>query len=185
VMRVVLPYEPLTEGPTALRAWRDSDLAAIVAACQDPAIGRWTRVPSPYGDADGRAYLLQRYESILEGTSAPFAIVDPSSDRVLGSIAVMRIAWEHARGEVGYWLAPEARGQGHATRALRLICAFAFVALGLERLELLAATANLASQRVAERSGFRREAELRSHTLNRGERYDMVAYALLVDEAGG
>ncbi len=181
--RVVLPSQPLIDGPTALRPWRDSDQAAIVAACQDPEIGRWTRVPFPYGEEDARAYLLQRYESVLEGSSAPFAIVAAPGDRVLGSIAVMRIDWGNARGEVGYWLAPAARGQGHATRAVRLICAFAFGALGLERLALVAATANLASQRVAERAGFTREAELRSHTLNHGERHDMVAFGLLAGPA--
>jgi RimJ/RimL family protein N-acetyltransferase len=179
--RVVMPSEPLTDGPTALRPWRGSDVAAIVAACQDPEIGRWTRVPTPYGEADALAYLLHRRESVLDGTSAPFAIVEASSDRVLGSIAVMRIVWAHARGEVGYWLAPEGRGQGHATRAVGLICGFAVGPLGLERLALLTATGNVASQRVAERSGFAREAELRSHTLNRGERHDMVAFGRVAE----
>jgi RimJ/RimL family protein N-acetyltransferase len=78
VSRIVLPAEPLSDGRTALRPWRDSDLSAIVAACQDPEIGRWTRVPSPYGEADARAFLLERYDAIHAGRSAPFAIVAPS-----------------------------------------------------------------------------------------------------------
>ena len=36
--RIVLPADPLIEGETALRPWRDSDLKALVAACQDPEI---------------------------------------------------------------------------------------------------------------------------------------------------
>jgi RimJ/RimL family protein N-acetyltransferase len=177
--RIVLPAEPLVERPTALRPWRDSDLKALVAICQDPEIARWTAIPQPYGEADGRAYLLYRYDAIESGTAAPFAIVEAPSGRLLGSIALNWLDWRHARGEVGYWLASEARGAGHATRALRLITAWGLEVLGLERIELLAATANPASQRVAERAGFRREAILRSYMRRRGCRDDMIVFGRL------
>jgi RimJ/RimL family protein N-acetyltransferase len=180
--RIVLPAEPLVDGPTALRPWRDSDIAAIVAACQDPEIPRWTSVPSPYGEADARAYLLQRYGLLDSGAAAPFAIVRaPDDEQLLGSISLMEIQWEHGRAEVGYWLSREARGDGHTTRAVRLICEWGFEHLRLERISLLAATGNGASQRVAERAGFDREAVLRSYMRGRDERYDMIAFALLRD----
>jgi RimJ/RimL family protein N-acetyltransferase len=196
VTRIVLPAEPISDGRTALRPWRDSDLSAIVAACQDPEIGRWTRVPSPYGETDARAFLLERYDAIHAGRSAPFAIVAPvraehagcvdgdapDAGTLLGSTALMRPAWEHARAEVGYWLTREARGRGHATRAVRLLCAWGFATLGLERITLFAATGNLASQRVAERAGFRREAVLRSYIRYGPLRHDAAAYGLLAGE---
>ena len=181
--RIVLAAEPLAEPPTALRPWRESDLEQLVAACQDPEIVRWTRVPARYGEAEARAYLLQRYDAIAAGQAAPFAIVAADDDRrLLGSISLMRIAWEHGRAEVGYWVARPARGRGHATRAVRLICAWGFQALGLERIDLLAATGNPASQRVAERAGFSREAVLRSYMRGTYGRQDMVAFGLLVSE---
>jgi RimJ/RimL family protein N-acetyltransferase len=173
----------MADGATALRPWRDSDLRPLVAACQDPEIGRWTRVPWPYDESDARAYLVHRYDALDAGASAPFAIAAaPGADRLLGSVSLMRIAWEHARAEVGYWLARDARGEGHAVRAVRLICAWGFEALGLERIDLLAATGNPRSQRVAERAGFTREAVLRSYMRARGGRLDMVMFGLL---AGG
>jgi len=181
--RIVLPAEPLIDGPTMLRPWRDSDVAALVSACRDPEIVRWTRVPDNYGESDARAYLLQRYDAVLAGTTAPFAIVD-ADHSLLGSISLMRIEWQHRRGEVGYWLAREARGQGHATRAVGLICRWGFRSLGLERIDLLAATGNLASQRVAERSGFTREAVLRAYMRGKDGQQDMVAFGLLADEGG-
>jgi [ribosomal protein S5]-alanine N-acetyltransferase len=185
VSRIALPGEPLIDGATALRPWRDSDLAALVAACRDPEVVRWTSVPRNYGEADGRAYLLSRYDAVHADASAPFAIVQAPDGRLLGSVALMRFAWEHARGEVGYWLAPEARGRGHATRALGLICAWGFAVLSLQRIELLAATANLASQRVAARAGFTPEATFRSYMRDGdGERIDMVSFGLLAGELG-
>jgi RimJ/RimL family protein N-acetyltransferase len=181
--RIVLPAETLVDGPTALRAWRDSDVAGLVAACQDPEIPRWTRVPEPYGEADARTYLLARYDTINAGTSAPFAIVDASDrDRLHGSISLMRIAWEHRRAEVGYWLAGEARGQGHATRAVRLICGWGFRALESERIDLFAATPNVASQRVAQRAGFICEGVLRSYLRAKDGQLDAVAFGLLAHD---
>ena len=181
--RIVLPGEPLIDGETALRAWRDSDLRPLVVACQDPEISRWTRVPYPYGPSDARAYLLQRHDTLHAGTAAPFAIVSAADrDQQLGSISLMRFSWQHARAEVGYWLAEDARGQGHVTRAVRLITEWGFRHLGLERIDLLAATGNPASQRVAERCGFTREAVLRSYLPGKEGRQDMVAFGLLASD---
>ncbi|MBV9006683.1 MAG: GNAT family N-acetyltransferase [Solirubrobacterales bacterium] len=178
--RIVLPGEPLIDGPTALRPWRDTDVAALANACRDPDIARWTPVPEHYGESDARAFLLQRYDAISAGAAALFAVVAAmDTSRVLGSVALMHFAWEHARAEGGYWLAREARGQGHATRALKLICAWGFKTLRLERIDLLAATENPDSQRVAERAGFTREAILRSYRRGKDGRLDMVAFGLL------
>ena len=177
--RIVLPADPLIEGETALRPWRDSDLKALVAACQDPEISRWTRGPARYRPPDARRYLDGRYDMAFAGLAAPFAIVRAPDHELLGSISLMRIAWDHERAEVGYWLAREARGGGHATRAMNLICAWGFAELGLERITLLASTANGASQRVAERSGFAHEAVLRAYMSRGQEHLDMISFSLL------
>ncbi len=179
--RIVLPGEPLGASPTLLRPWRDSDVAALVAACRDPEIARWTRVPDNYNESDARAYLLYRYDAMLAGSTAPFAIVG-ADDELLGSISLLRLDWKHRRAEVGYWLAAHARGHGHATRAVRLICRWGMQSLAVERIDLLAAIANGASQRVAERCGFTREATLRSYMRGKDGQQDMVAFGLLADE---
>ena len=182
-MKIVLPAEPPVDRPTALRPWRESDLAAVVVACQDPEIPRWTMVPEPYGEADAREYLRIRHDWLHGGISAPFAIADAVVlDRLLGSIALMNFNWDHRRAEVGYWLAREARGHGHATRAVRLICDWGFGTLGLERVGLSAAIENLGSQRVAERAGFTREAVRRRYLRIKDRQMDMVAFALLAGD---
>ena len=180
--RIMLPDKPLIDAATTLRRWLDTDVEDLTRACQDPEIVRWTSVPPVYGQAEARAYLLQRHDMTFAGLAAPLAIVATDGGRLLGSISLMRFDFKNARGEVGYWLARDARGRGHATVAVRLICAWGIAALGLERIDLLAATGNPASQAVAERAGFRREAVLRSYMRARYERQDMVAYGLLASE---
>jgi RimJ/RimL family protein N-acetyltransferase len=180
--RIVLPRTPLSDGVTALRPWREDDVAAVVAACQDPEVVRWTSVPVPYTEADARAYIGQRHAAAAAGVSAPFAILDAAGGGLIGSISLLHFAWEHARAEVGYWLAAPARGRGHATRAVRLICVWGFSALRLERIDLMAAVGNTASQQVAERAGFTREAVLRSYMQGRHGAQDMAAFGLLRGE---
>ena len=176
---ILLPAAPLGDGTTALRPWHESDVPRLVALCRDEEITRWTRVPTEYGITSARAWIAESRALVRDRISAPFAIVSATGGELLGSISLMRFAWEDARGEVGYLLGRDARGQGHATRALRLICAWGFAELGLERIDLYAATGNGASQRVAERAGFTREGVLRSYHMHLGVPLDMVAFGLL------
>jgi RimJ/RimL family protein N-acetyltransferase len=180
--RIALPGEPIRDGDTVLRQWRDDDVGALVQLCRDPDIVRWIRVPDPYELEDGRAYLDELEPAARAGAAGHLAIASAADDRPLGSISLMRFSWPDRRGEVGYWLGAPARGQGHATRAVQLICHWGFRTLSLERIELQAATANPASQRVAERAGFTREAVLRSYLEGGAGRQDMVCFGLLATD---
>lgn len=81
--------------------------------------------------------------------------------------------------ELGYMVAPEARGRGIATAALRLATEWAFSELGAERIELMIAVDNPASKVVADRSGYVCEGVLRSVYLKPGVRCDMEIWSRL------
>ncbi|HSO98331.1 MAG TPA: GNAT family N-acetyltransferase [Solirubrobacteraceae bacterium] len=171
-------------GSVTLRRWRESDLEALVAACRDPEIIRFTRVPEHYDAATGRAYIRTRAQAALEGIAASLAIAaTDDEERLLGSISLFAFSLRHRRSEVGYWIARPARGKGYATAALNGICRWAFDAAGLERIELRAATINPISQQVAERAGFQREAVLRRAWRDKaGEPMDMVCFGRLAED---
>jgi RimJ/RimL family protein N-acetyltransferase len=161
----------LEDEAIALRPLSEEDVPALVAACQDPEIPRWTSVPSPYTEEDARAFLGDS-----DGVSA---IVDPRTEELLGTIGWR---WVDGNVQLGYWVKREARGRGVATHALRLLSRWAFAELGAARIQLLTEPENRASQRVAEKAGFRREALLRSFVDLRGRRPDVYMYALLREE---
>ena len=154
----------------------------MVAACQDPEIPRWTTVPSPYAESDARAWMAGHEAMRREGRGACFAIAGAQDDRLVGAIDLVVTSWPHACGEIGYWLAPEARGHGMAVGAVRLLSEWAFRGMGLVRLEILAEPENEASQAVAERTGFRREGVLRSFRELKGSRRDYALFSLLAEE---
>ena len=85
---------------------------------------------------------------------------DAASGELLGSVSLDRFADREA-AEIGYWVKREARRRGVALGAARLVVAWAFDELGVERLELLTYPGNEASQALAGRLGFTRECLLR------------------------
>lgn len=180
-----LPDPALANEKIALRAWRDADVPAIVAACQDPLIAHFTTVPSPYRDADARAFLAAQAANRRAGLAVELAIADRGDTELLGAIALGSVSPVHRRGTIGYWVAPAARGRGVATDALRLLAGWAFDILGLSRLDLTTDPDNVASQTVAERCGFRREGVMRSHWVTVGGRRDSVLYGLLPEDLAG
>jgi RimJ/RimL family protein N-acetyltransferase len=162
--------EALRDGELRLRPWVPADLPELVAAANDPEIGRWMpAIPYPYLRADGEAYLRRS-----TGRDGAFAIVD--EERLVGGIAVSARKWK--RAEVGYWVRADARGRGIGSRALALVSEWAF-AHGYRRLQLHADVDNLASQRVAEKAGYRREGVLRAWIELNGVPRDHVMYSLL------
>ena len=153
-------------------------MPALVTACQDPEIPRWTLVPAPYTDEHGREFVGRHVRG--EADEVGFAIVDASNDELLGAIGLGRP--REGTGGIGYWVAAGARGRGVATRAVRLLCRWAFDELGLARIEIQAEPENEASWRTAERAGFTREGLLRSWLELKGRRRDFYGYSLLPGE---
>jgi [ribosomal protein S5]-alanine N-acetyltransferase len=164
----------LTDGEVALRDWRALDVEAMVAPLNDPAIARWTRVPSPYTRAHAVEFLTQADAAMATGEALSLAMVGAGGGELVGSIALHVDSWEYRRGRIGYLVFPAARGRGLAPRAVRLLSRWAFDRAGLTRLGILTAVGNLASQRVAQKAGFAREGVLRAYMDE-----DMVSWSLL------
>ena len=179
---IELPVEGLGDGDVHVRLMADADVAAIVRASGDPAIRRFTTVPSPYSEEDARSWSERSAESAGRGAGIEAVIADERSGEFLGTVGIRRHASDPGRWSMGYLVAPEARGRGVATRAIRLVCRWAFEELGAERIEICAEPENVASRRVAERAGFRPEGLLRAYELVKGVRRDMVMHSLLPGE---
>jgi RimJ/RimL family protein N-acetyltransferase len=169
------PEPPLTDGIVTLRPPEERDLPPIERGLKDVAVVR------AFGAAVRSAEDLLRLnrERWRDATAATFAICD-AADRCVGHVFVN--LGTSGRGTVGYWLLPEARRRGFATRAVRLLARWALRELSLARLGLLVEPSNDRSQRVAERVGFRREGLLRSYAEVDGRRVDYLSYSLLPGE---
>ena len=84
--------------------------------------------------------------------------------------------------ELGYWLAPDAWGEGYATEAAGLLCEYAFDERALHRLTARVFEGNDASANVLAKLGFVEEGRLREDSVWGGERRDTLRYGLLARE---
>lgn len=168
------PFAPLHGHGLRLCAWDpDSGTQAQewLRGTLDPEFGRWNTPLTKIHDLDGaRAAMRRKADEAARGTSASYRITDASSGTTLGHVGVNVIDHVFSNARVGYWVLPEARGRGVATRALRLAAHWALTDLGLHRLELGHALGHDASCRIAEQCGFRYEGTLRGAMFEAGRR---------------
>lgn len=173
----------MSDGRLRLRALRPADKPAVVVACADPVTVRFSwRIPVPYCEQDFDDFLTLTRHSWADDREAHWAVADVESDEFLAMISLDLSAANRQTGEIGYWCAPSARGRGVMSGAARLVRDWAFERLELERLELTTDQDNVASQRVAESIGYRREGIMRSYLSAHGRRTTDVLYGMTRDD---
>ena len=101
---------------------------------------------------------------------------------MIGEVGIANVSQVHRHCEVGYVFHPEGSGHGYATEATALMVELAFSALGAHRVSGRLDARNLASARVLDRLGMRREGQLVENEFVKGEWTDEVDYAILEDE---
>jgi ribosomal-protein-alanine N-acetyltransferase len=173
----------LSDGVVAIRPLTTADAAPFVRAFKDdPTLGV---IIGSETDPTEEEIEKQAQAAPGPGRLPTLAIADAGSLEFLGSIGVYRIDEKHRRGEVGFWLVPEARGRGLGTRAVRLLTGWAFDTLGFERVEMTTTPDNTATRRLAAALGFAEEGVMRERNLERGRRVDVVMFAALRHEWRG
>jgi RimJ/RimL family protein N-acetyltransferase len=175
---VDLTTEVVRADRLVLRPYRPDDEDAVWRACQDPETARWIPlIPVPYTRADAREWVAEvAPRERVERRGLPAAV--EADGEFVGSAGV------HLRDgrfgpEIGYWIAPWARGRGYAAEAAHALAGWA-MGLGAPRVHLVTDVDNVASQAVAVRAGFRREGVVRSCLERRdGSRGDAVLFGKL------
>ncbi|MCT2277974.1 GNAT family N-acetyltransferase [Micromonospora chalcea] len=177
-----LPGGRLSDGVVTLRPVEPADTDALYRLHSLPEVVA-NRVPPV---APERAALARRCRLAasrwLAGEAADLAIVDAATGAVVGGCALFYDEPATGQAMIGYSLLPEARGRGLAARTVRLVAGWAF-GIGVARLWAGTRPDNVASQRVLERAGFRREGLLRGRLPGPdGDRVDSVVYGRLATD---
>ncbi|MDQ3063083.1 MAG: GNAT family N-acetyltransferase [Acidobacteriota bacterium] len=134
-----------------------------------------------YTVEESRSFVLSSETAWNEKTRFAFAVFDVSSGLFLGGVGLNQINRNHNFANLGYWVRSSQTGRGVATAATLLAAEFGFEDLGLNRIEILTATGNAASGRVAEKAGAKREGILRNRLLLHNSPHDAVIYSLISD----
>jgi RimJ/RimL family protein N-acetyltransferase len=169
------------EGAFVARVVDERDIPVVAPAFRDPGIGGENGMPPFDEDELRRIWREQIPELRARGVLFPYVIEDTTDGSILGGITLRH--FDPMRGviEVGYWLFPEARGRGLATRAVRAVAREAF-ASGLSRIDANVRIGNDVSERVLERAGFTREGVKRCLLRHGAGRADATLLSLLPNE---
>jgi RimJ/RimL family protein N-acetyltransferase len=177
-----LGYPPRMGPDIRLVPFGELHLEAYARILDDPEIQRFTTVPPPPHDDYPRTWLRRYEQGRADGTREAFAILDGADGSYLGTAVAFGIDRETSTAELGYVVAPKARGRGVATEALRRLTRWAFEALGTYRIELVINVDNEASKRVAQKCGYTFEGTLRGLYAKADQRADGEMWSRLATD---
>ena len=176
-------------GRTAIRRVRpeDAEILAAMRAANRAHLEPWEPVrPATFFTVPGQALAIAAALAEWKaGARYAFVVCDAEDrDRPVGNVTVANVvrgAWRSAT--LGYWVAVEDCGRGHATTATQLAVDFAFGHAGLHRVQAAVLPRNAASARVLEKAGFRREGHALRYLEIAGRWEDHDLYAVTAEDA--
>jgi RimJ/RimL family protein N-acetyltransferase len=175
----------LTDGKILLRPYRAEDVNTLYLAVRESIneISPWLPwCHAGYTIDESRAYVMSRDEAWAKEEEYAFGIFDALSGAYFGGIGLNHFVRDYLYANLGYWVRTSCTGRGVASAATRLLARFGLEEVGLQRIEIVAAAGNVASQRAAEKAGARREGVLRKRLMLYGKPHDAVLYSLIAED---
>jgi RimJ/RimL family protein N-acetyltransferase len=166
-----------------LREFTPNDWTDVLAYQGDPRYLRY--YPWDHRtESDARAFVGMFLKQQREQPRRRFQLVIDrlQDDRLIGNCGMRRKTGNDWEGDIGYELSPHYWGHGYATEAAAAMVDFGFRELGLHRISSWCIADNTASVGVLERLGFRQEGRLRQNEYFKGQWWDTLLYAMLLDE---
>ncbi len=177
-MNVPRPTERLI-----LREFVAEDWEQVHAYGSDPEVVRFMSW-GPNTEEETQAYVPRQLEAQASDPrrELDFAVTLKDDGRLIGGCGLHVTRPKDPAGFIGYCFHRDYWGQGYAAEAARSVVAFGFEALDLHRIYSTCDVQNIASARVMEKVGMRREGHLREDRLIRGRWRDSLLYAILEHE---
>ena len=167
-----------------LRSFQDSDLEAFVKYRSDPAVAKYQGWDAPYGRAAAAAFIQEMKEKHPGTTGEWFQIAVElrASGEMIGDCAFHVLAPDGQQAEIGFTFSRPSQCKGYATEAVARLLDYLFGELGLRRVRATCDAENLASAKLLERIGMRREGHLIENIWFKGVWGSEYTYAQLKKE---
>jgi RimJ/RimL family protein N-acetyltransferase len=181
------PDWPFDTERLVLRPFEAGDLEALHKIYSDAGVARWL-YHEPRSLEETRELLERKIAGnrfAAEDDWVSAAVIERESGQFVGDVALHWVSEQHKTGEIGFSFDPDRQGRGYATEAAGAFLAFAFDGLRFHRVIGRLESRNLASARVLEKLGMRREALLVENEWVKGEWQSELVYAMLEHEWHG
>ena len=169
-----------------IRPYTLDDVPRLFQAAQESIAEVYPWLPwcrPEYSLAEAQQWVEKQVGQFVDGVEFQFAIV-AADGQYLGGCGLNQVDPLHRRANLGYWVRTSATRRGAASRAVRLLAAWAFGNTDLVRLEIVAAVENQSSIRVAEKAGAIREGIARSRLIVHGAAHDAAVFSITRGDFG-
>ena len=166
-----------------LREYRSEDFSHIRKWVNDEETVRYlsSRFWPAQTEVDTQEFLSRMLQSSHNAYN--FVIADKADESYIGQLDIFRVDWRLRQGEIGLVIGrKEVRGRGYAVEALKLLQEFAFMTLGLERLELEVHMENKSALKCYDKAGFVLEGIKRHAFYSEGRFCDLGMMSILRSE---
>jgi RimJ/RimL family protein N-acetyltransferase len=173
--------DPIETERLLLRAYTTADFEALFAMRSNAEVARYLYW-EPQTEGEVRETLEKKIASTsirAEGDVLALAAEHRPTGDLVADVILCLLSAEHGLGEIGYMAHPDHTGHGYATEATRPLLPIAFEELGLHRVIGRLEARNIASARVLEKLGLRREAHLVENEFVKDEWQSELDYAIL------
>jgi len=181
VNSAIVPLVELSSPHIGMRPYRDDDAQLLFIAASESVdtVGRWMPwCHAGYVVDDSVVWVKRCQASWHSGDEYNFGLFDPEG-RYVGGAGLNHFNRDHNIANLGYWVRQARQREGFAGAAVQCLARFAFEALGLTRIEIVAAADNIASRRVAEKSGAEFECLARNRLVIGGVPVTAAVYSLI------
>ena len=174
-------FEPLTGDRIVLAKYKSQDSLPIYQAIKKSTteISPWaTWLSANYSLKSAEDFVALQMANWTDNIEFSFTIKD-FDNRLLGVISLHIFDPANDVANIGYWIDSQHARKGYCTEAVQLLVLNAFKQLNLIRVELIAGVNNIASQRVAEKSGAQFEGVLKNRIRPNGMASDARLYTFI------
>lgn len=173
---------PLSTSRLTLRLYEPDDLTALLGYYSQPQVARYL-LDEPWTQPFAEQQVQKRLQRQgLDTPAGALAVVWEVQGEVIGDAALWLTDDTGKVAEIGWVLHPDFAGQGFATEAVGALLNVAFEWYSLHRVAAQMDARNLASGKLCERLGMKKEAYLRQNWWSKGEWTDTVIYAVLATD---
>ena len=178
-----MEYPALTGAHVHLVPLSHDHVSALCEVGIDPELWRW--VPTNVENVDGmRAFVTEALAERDAGRAIPFAQIDATTNRVVGTTRLANIDRTHRRAEIGWtWIGRPWQRTAINTEAKLLLFTYAFGTMGCKRVELKTDALNSQSRTAIARLGAVQEGIFRRHMItSTGRSRDTVYFSVIEEE---
>lgn len=138
-------------------------------------------MPVYTGIDEARKYISKMNHGVENNQWIIWALADPKTNRILGTISIWNISKEDSKAELGYGLFSGNIGKGFMSEALKNVIEYGFNTMGLKEIEAYTNRDNTKSIALLERNQFMKVSDFKETDTFSGDPMDMVIYGCRVE----